>query len=513
MVAAIQPASAPTRQAVRIELAEKSMRHFARQAWHVVEPGRELVPGFYVDAICDHLQAVAHGEITRLLITLPPGFLKSTLVSVLFPSWLWIDNPSLRFLTTSHDSDLAMRDAVRSRRVITSEWYQDRWGDRFAMTTDQNVKTRYENDKTGHRISLGTGSGITGKRGDMLICDDPHDAEDAHSDTALQSAVRWWNETVPSRLNDPKTGAKIIIQQRIHVSDLAGEAISQGYEHLNLPMEYDPDHAHVTGIGWNDPRTTEGELLDPVRYGPKEVAEKRQELGSQAYSAQYQQQPVVSEGGMFKRHWWRYWQPRGSTYPAVPVKMPDGSTRHVWAEEQPAWWDTSAQSWDMTFKETKSGSYVVGLVGGTYGPNGYLIDLYRDRVEFIGAVAAVRRMTQNHPGVSAKLIEDKANGPAVISELGATVDGLIAIGVDGSKAARASSVTPRVEAGNWFLPHPDMPGAEWVPAFIDELASFPTGAHDDQVDAFSQLDRYLMASAASLDEYEAYMARQRQAGR
>lgn len=505
MVTTARPASpTPKRQAVKVELAEKSLRHFSRQAWPEVEPGRELVPGFYFDAICDHLQAVAEGDITRLVITLPPGFLKSTLVSVMYPAWLWIVRPSLRFLTTSHDSDLAMRDAVRSRRLLTSDWYQERWGERFAMTTDQNVKTRYENNKTGHRISLGTGSGVTGKRGDMILCDDPHDAEDAHSPVKLEEARRWWNETMPSRLNDPKTGAKIVIQQRLHVDDLAGEVIEQGYEHLNLPMEYDPDHTRVTGIGWTDPRTERGEILDPIRYGPKEVTEKKTELGSQAYAAQYQQKPVSTEGGMFKRHWWRYWQPRGSNLPAVKVKMPDGSIREVWAQEQPAWWEQSAQSWDMTFKETKSGSYVVGLVGATYGVNGYLIDIVRDRMEFTAAVQAVRKMTHDHPYTDAKYIEDKANGPAVIDTLRGEISGIIAIGVDGSKEARAASSTPRVEAGNWFLPHPDMQGAEWVPAFIDELAAFPAGSHDDQVDAFSQLDRQLMAmnGFSELDDYE-----------
>lgn len=492
--------------AIDIVRAERRLRHFVRQAWPEVEPGRELVPGFSVDAICDHLQAVAEGEIKRLVITLPPGFLKSTIVSVLFPAWLWIDRPELRFITTSHDSDLAMRDAVRSRRVITSDWYQERWGDRFALTTDQNVKTRYENDRTGHRISLGTGAGITGKRADLVLVDDPHDAEDAYSEAKLAAAVRWWNESVPSRLNDPSDGPMIVIQQRIHVNDLAGEVIGQGYEHLNLPMEYTPT-LQVTGIGWRDPRTEAGESLDPVRYGPAQIAEKKQQLGSQAYSAQYQQAPVLSEGGMFKRHWWRFWQPRGATMPPVEVRMPDGSTRHVWADEVPAWWDTSAQSWDMTFKQTQSGSFVVGLVGAMHGPNGYLLDCFRDRLEFTGAVQAVRRMSQRHPNVGAKLIEDKANGPAVIDTLQGEISGIIAIGVDGSKEARAASSTPRVEAGNWLLPHPDLPGAEWVPAFIDELAGFPTGAHDDQVDAFSQLDRYLYRGAGyGWDDIAARMA-------
>lgn len=495
--------------AIQVELAEKSFRHFVQQVWPLIEPGRELVPGFYIDAICDHLQAVAEGDIWRLVITLPPGFLKSTLVSVLFPAWKWIGDPSYRFITASHDSDLALRDAVRSRRVIVSDWYQARWGDRFMMTTDQNVKARYENDQTGHRIALGTGSGITGKRADLVLVDDPHDAEDAHRDTALENTVRWWNETVPSRLNDPKYGPKIVIQQRIHVHDLAGTVIAHGYDHLDLPMEYDPDHAvSATSLGWTDPRTEPGVLLDPVRYGPDEVAEKRRELGSVAYNAQYQQRPVSAEGGMFKRHWWRIWQPRGADLPPVSVKQPDGSTTMVRAIEAPAWWDASAQSWDMTFKKTDAGSYVVGLVGATHGANGYILPgRYRDRTDFPGSVNALQTMTAKYPDVAAKLVEEKANGAAVLDTLRSSISGLIPVSVDGSKEARASSATARVEAGNWYLPHPVI--APWVDEFIDELSSFPTGHHDDQVDAFSQLDRYLFGGMATgMDDLAASLNQQ-----
>ena len=211
---------------------------------------------------------------------------------------------------------------------------------------------------------------------------------------------------------------------------------------------------------------------------------------------------------MFKRHWWRYWQPRGYNLPPVAVKMPDGETRPVYADEQPGWWDRSAQSWDMTFKETKSGSYVVGLTGATHGVNGYILDRYRDRVEFTGAVQAVRQMHAKHPNVAAKLIEDKANGPAVMDTLRKEIPGIIAVGVDGSKEARAASSTARVEAGNWYLPHPDLPGAEWVNEFINELAAFPQGAHDDQVDAFSQLDRYFYSGASDLSALRKRMDRE-----
>lgn len=472
VVAASRTQDRVRRKAVKTELAEKSLRHFVRQAWPLVEPGRELVPGFYVDAICDHLQAVAEGDITRLVITLPPGFLKSTLTSVLFPSWLWLAiDPSFRFLTTSHDSDLAMRDAVRSRRVITSDWYQDRWGDRFAMTTDQNVKTRYENDKTGHRISLGTGSGITGKRGDLIICDDPHDAEDVNSPTAIEATVRWWNETVPSRLNDPKHGAKIVIQQRLHVSDLAGAVIDQGYEHLNLPMEYEPDRAApATSIGWTDPRTEAGEILDPVRYGRVEVQEKRDEMGTRSYEAQFQQHPTPLEGGILKRHWFPTY---GSRPHAVSV----------------------IQSWDTAFKTGTDNDYSVCATIAYDGANRYVLDVYRERLEFPDLERMVPRLAaQWRP--DAVLIEDKASGQSLLQSLKRENRNrqeplsYIAIDVPSErdwKIKRVNELSPMIEAGRVHLPE----AAGWLDETLHELTSFPLAAHDDIVDALMQGLRWI----------------------
>lgn len=473
MVATVAPAStAPvTTAAWETKKAELSLRHFVRQAWHLVEPGRELVPGFYIDAICDHLQAVAEGDITRLVITLPPGFLKSTITSVLFPAWLWLSvDPSFRFLTTSHDADLAMRDAVRSRRVIVSDWYQQRWGDRFAMTTDQNVKTRYENNKTGHRISLGTGSGITGKRGDLIICDDPHDAEDAYSPAALESTVRWWNETVPSRLNDPKNGAKIIIQQRIHVRDLAGNVIEQGYDHLNLPMEYEPAHvAPVTSIGWRDPRTEPGEVLDPVRYGPAEIAEKKAELGGMAYAAQYQQQPLPAEGGILKRHWF-------GTYTTRPYEA------------------AIVQSWDTAFKDGTSNDYSVCATIAYTRTGRYLLDVYRARLEYPDLKREIPKLYGKWRP-EAVLIEDKASGQSLLQEFrrdemlpdGMQVIPVTVPNVRDWKIVRVNELAPLIEAGRVHLPE----AAHWLDDAVHELTAFPLAAHDDIVDSIMQGLRWI----------------------
>lgn len=485
------------------EQARRRFRHFVRQAWPVVEPATELIPGFYLDAIADHLQAVAQGQIRNLLITIPPGFAKSTLVSVLYPAWRWIDHPEHRFLTTSHDGDLAIRDAVRSRRIINADWYQAHWGDRFQMTGDQNVKSRYENDKTGYRVAAGVNAGLTGERADTVVCDDPHNVKHADSEPIREGTVRWWNEAMSTRLNDPKTGAKIVIQQRVHESDLAGNLIAQGYDHLSLPMEYEPTE-HVTGIGWRDPRTDPGELLHPERYGPEQVAEQKRVLGSYAYAAQYQQRPSPAEGGILKRQWWRFWHYPGQPLPPVQIRMPDGSLHEAPCVSLPPFWDGQLQSWDMSFKDTKSGGYVCGQVWGAWRADRFLLDQMLAQLDFPATVAAVRDLTDRWPQARRKLVEDKANGPAVIATLKHEIAGLVAVEPEGGKVTRANAVTPEIESGNVYLPHPRI--ASWVDAFIDECASFPRGKHDDQVDSMTQALLRLGAGGGNVTVTTNYMA-------
>lgn len=467
---------------IRAERARRHYRVFVYDAWQIVEPATPLVPGFYVDAVCDHLQAVAEGHLRQLLITIPPGFAKSTIVSVLYPAWRWIDHAEHRFLTTSHDSDLAIRDAVRSRRVMQSPWYQERWGDRFVFTSDQNVKSRYENDQSGYRVAAGVNSQLTGERADTVTCDDPHNVKHATSETIREATITWWREAMSTRLNDPKTGSRIVIQQRVHERDLAGVLAEQGYAHLNLPMEYEPT-TYVTPIGWSDPRTEPGELLHPERYGPAEVTSIKTELGSQAYQAQYQQRPSPAEGGILKRHWWRFWHLPNQPLPPVTVKVGELLYSCPCVPLPPSF-DDSLQSWDMSFKETKSGSFVVGQVWGKTQSNRYLVDQFRARVDFPDAVLAVEAMSAKHPHVVTKLVENKANGPAVVATLRSKLTGLIEVEPEGGKEARANAAAPVVESGNVYLPHPSL--APWVEGFIEECAGFPNAANDDQVDAFSQ---------------------------
>ncbi|MEP7354202.1 MAG: hypothetical protein ABI824_13320 [Acidobacteriota bacterium] len=329
---------------IETELAERSLGEFVRQAWPIVEPATPYVPGWHIDAIIEHLEAITHGQIRNLLINVPPRHMKSLLVSVFWPAWEWIRYPERRWLYSSYGAALSIRDSIKCRRLIESPWYQQRWGYVFALTSDQNTKGRFENNKSGYRIATSVGGAATGEGGDRLVCDDAHNVQEAESDSVRNGTVDWWGTVMSTRLNNPKTSSKTVVMQRCHERDLSGHLIEQGgFEHLCLPAEYEVTKA-VTSIGWSDPRTEPGQLLWPERFGPDELASLKRSLGSYGAAGQLQQRPSPAEGGLFKRHWWRFWQPVGANLPPIPVRWPDGTERMVVAEEIGTV-DEAAQSW------------------------------------------------------------------------------------------------------------------------------------------------------------------------
>ncbi|MGB0889529.1 MAG: phage terminase large subunit [Solirubrobacterales bacterium] len=481
-----------------------SLGEYIREAWHVVEPATEYQHNWHIDAIAEHLIAVTDRDIRNLLINIPPGHAKSLIVAVFWPTWEWTFKPHTRWVFASYAQDLSTRDSLRCRRVIQSDWYQQNWGHVFKLADDQNRKTKFENNKTGLRDSISVDASTTGLRGDTIVIDDPHNVKKADSDADRLAKLSWFNESWQSRLNDPRTGAKVMIMQRVHEADLSARAIELGWTHLCLPSEFEQERACVTvPVGgreepWTDPRTEEGELLWPDRYGEQELSDLKRPLGDYAYAGQYQQRPAPAEGGILKKKWWRYWQPAGADLPPVIVQLPGRKFVEIKPVERPSLGQT-LHSWDMTFKETKSGSYVVGQVWQKDGARRFLIDQVRDRWDFSETSRQVVALHEKYPNAT-KLVEDKANGPAIMSSLKRKVPKMIAIEPDGTKEERASAVTDEIEAGDVFLPHPDMPGYEWVKGFIAECVAFPNGANDDQVDAASQALRRMQ------DDYEAAAA-------
>src|ERR1017187_10876144 len=201
------------RDEIDSEMAARSLRQFVQQAWVVVETSTQFVPGWHIDANIEHLEAVTRGQIRNLLINVPPRHMKSLLVSVLWPAWEWIRWPERRWLFSSYAATLSIRDSVKCRRLLESPWYKTRWGHVFMLTGDQNAKMRFDNNRSGYRLSTSVGGAVTGEGGDRIVCDDPHNVADVTSDAIRKSALDWWDIAVSTRVNDPKTSAMVIVMR------------------------------------------------------------------------------------------------------------------------------------------------------------------------------------------------------------------------------------------------------------------------------------------------------------
>lgn len=470
-----------------------------------MQAGKTFVPGWHLDAVAEHLEAVSRGEIRRLVINVPPRHMKSLATCVFWPTWDWIDNPQRSWIFGSHKLTLATRDTVTARRLLGSAWYQSRWGCRcsqmphsatcsgFRFTDDQNTKTLYENDRGGRRLATQVVPGPLGEGGDVLVIDDPHNPEEITSEAQREKLIETWEQVWMSRLNDPKRSAIVVIMQRLHERDLAGYLLGQGsgWEHLCLPTEHEvPPQVSVTSLGFRDPRAESGALLWPERVGDSEVAAEKKR-GSYVFAAQHQQRPAPAGGGVLKGHWWRFWYPQGMTAapPAWNSRRNDGSLHIHEQVELPAGLVADTLSLDCAFKDTATSSYVVSQAWARARARRFLIDQFREKLDFPSTVKAFLAQMVRHPQARARLVEDKANGPAVISTLKGRVAGLIAIEPDGSKESRAAAVSAEIEAGDVYLPHPAL--FPWVQLLLLEAATFPNGEYTDQIDALTQaLRRY-----------------------
>ena len=472
------------------------LRDFVRDGWHVVDPGVEILWNWHIDAISDHLEAVQRGEIRKLVINIPPGHAKSVIVAVMFPAWMWIAKPEWRALFSSYAQDLSIRDSVRCRDVIESQWYQETFAPRWKLKGDQNVKSYYANSRQGFRLSLSAGGKTTGYRGDTIIVDDPLNAMDRHSVKAREKVIDWWDRAMSSRLNDKRTGARIVIMQRLHEDDLTGHILKAGgYEHLCLPSEFEPERAAKTFVfGWNetergslfsDPRSERGDLLFPALFTRDVIEEAKRDLGADGFAAQHQHRPTPAEGGIFKKHYWCYWQHPGMNLPPVKITKADGTIIEIAPVTLPPNFTRLIQSWDMTFKGGAKSDYVAGQVWGALKADRYLIDQVRGRWGFDETVREFKALSVRHPKARAKYVENKANGPAVVDHLKNEISG-ISLYDPGktTKEERAWAVEPEVKSGNVYLPHPDM--AKWTDDYLSEFGAFPNGSNDDQVDATSQ---------------------------
>lgn len=454
--------------------AEGSLLEFIKQGWPTLEPGRKFTSGWAVGAICEHLEAVSRGEIKRLLINVPPGCTKSMTTNVFWPSWEWAKNPHLKYISASYAQDLSTRDNVRGRTLMTSEWYSAHWGHKFQLRGDQNAKLRYENTVGGFRQVSSVGSALVGHRGDRIIVDDPHDVQAVESELVREESLRWFAETLPTRLNDLDESAIVVIMQRVHERDVSGLILSSGlgYEHLCLPMEYEPDHPHMS-TWFKDPRTVPGELLWPERFS-KEAVEQlklvfRSWGGSYAEAGQLQQRPAPRAGGMFQRK------------------------DFVVVDEVPEMLGNVCRGWDLAATEEGHGAFTVGCKMASHRGMLYILDVQRGRW---GPHEVITRIQQccklDGPMVRQSIPQDPGQaGKAQRSFMAAELDGwdIRFSPESGSKQDRARPLSAQCEAGNVRLLR-----GNWNDAFINEACMFPTGQFMDQVDAASRAHADLLAN-------------------
>jgi predicted phage terminase large subunit-like protein len=510
---------------LRLERKRQSRRggliHFVRYFWNIVEPNREFVDGWTLWAMCRHLEAVSRGEVTKLLINVPPGSMKSMLLNVFWPAWEWsaFGRPDLRYISFSYASHLTERDNQRLIDILKSQRFQDMWPS-FRLVSDGKVKPT--NSAKGWKFATSfTGVG-TGERGDRVLVDDPHSISEGESDKVRAETVRQFREAISNRLNDIDRSAIIVIMQRVHEDDVSGTIIdnSLGYVHLCILAEYEEGRHCTTSIGWSDPRSRDGELFWPERFSRGALNALKREIGEYAWNSQYQQRPEIRGGGLIKREWWQEWSPKDGNWPVCD---------HVIASLDPAF--TKNESNDP------SGFTIWGSFRQANGDAGLLLlYAFRERLELHGGRTekwagetdddfrarcrpdwglvetvhdACKRFRVRH-----LLIEAKGPGHSVAQEMcrlhagaGYSVELVDPRGLD--KTARVIRVQPMFTEGQIFAPFSESTGTfrAWAQKVVDEFAIFPKGKHDDLVDSSTQALYWLRNHGFAVRHSEQFMSK------
>lgn len=476
------------------ERLEASLIEFHKAAWPVIDAA-PYVHGWHLEAIAEHLEAVSQGRIRRLLINIAPRHSKSLMTSVSWPAWTWakakrdgfpLVGPQVKFMCLAYAKPLALDHALICRRLIESQWFQERWGSRVKLTGDQDAKSKYDTTAGGTRITDGFDGSLTGRGGDIRVIDDPHKADEAESETTRENVLRKYDGTLKSRITDPRHNAEVIIMQRLHEKDLSGHILAEkdpDLVHLVLPTEFEPSRAFVTKIGWRDPRTKEGEILWPERFGPKELIPFKRDPYS--WAGQWQQRPEIRGGAIIRREWWQKWH-GGWPKPNFTIACLD--TAYTEKDEN----DPNALTVWRSYVDKDGRPKIVlcaawekrlQLHGETIPKRpGETESEYRKRASHSWGIVEWVADTCNAMEVDLLLIEAKSTGQVVFDEIRrlyrAKTWGVSLVDPKGrDKVARAHAVTSLFVDGMIYAPERD-----WAQAVIDQAASFPKGVHDDLVD-------------------------------
>lgn len=488
---------------------EQSLHSFVKGAWHLVEPTQVFEDNWHVVALCSVLEQIYAAQcrhrpfahLLRTIVNIPPGTMKSLLIEVFFPAWVWAKNPKKRFLTASYGQHLTTRDNLRCRQIIESPWYQEKWP--VKLLDDQNTKTRYNTTDSGWRIATSVNGVGTGEHPDFIIIDDPTSAAQAMSAIERTSANDWFDRTVSTRLG--RHPAIIVVMQRLHEDDLAGHLLKRGgwtlvrwpmrYEKCTCPdqqmpdgQEMHPDEGrrcplHKADPLWRrdtrDPRTTMGQLLFPALFPEEKVRQLELDLGPYGAAGQLQQRPSPEGGGLFKMEWFKF----VDALPAGPKRVVRG-------------WDTAGTEndgdWTVGVKISEEFEYVIIPAAGMIRAKKvlkstgrfYVEDVQRGRLGPDG-VDKLILATASLDGKEVPVREEKeggASGKAQITARARLLKGFdyAEVQLGSNKIVRAKPFRAQCEAGNVHLVR-----APWNVPYLQVLCAFPTGTHDDDVDGSS----------------------------
>lgn len=471
---AFRPSNTDALRADADILRRHKLNAFTYSAFHTIDRAAEYSHGWHIDCMCEYLAACYRREITHLIINVPPGYMKSITCSIAFPAWVLGQNPSEQICVASHNDDLSVDLSTKTRNVMRADWYQ-RIFPATKIARDFDTKHKFMTTSQGWRSTFTTAQPPIGIGGRILIVDDPMNPKKAVSKKERESVnTIWWDQGWTQRQRDKKRGVFIVIMQRIHEKDLTGYLLAKNmrWEHCNLPGIAEAK----TFIQIGDFSITRevGDLLHPDREGPEQIAQRKVDLGSYGFAAQYQQRPVPLEGGLVKLQWFK-------RYRVLPAAKP---IRIV-------------QSWDTAQKAEEIHDYSVGQTWHEYADGYYLVDELRVRQEYPDLKRTIQTYAVQH-SANVILIEDKSSGQALLQDLKReTRLPLVAMMPQGDKIVRMVRHTATVEAGRCFLPEPNAPAdvaprkGQWLGEFENEVSMFPEGEWKDQIDAFSQFLEYI----------------------
>ena len=436
---------------------KNNLNYFIQRSFYIINQGVEYMHNWHIDAISEALNEVNKGNVKRLIINMPPRYLKSVCVSVAFPAWVLGNYPYKRIIVASYSEKLSLKHSTDCRLIMESDWFKNIF-DECILSKNQNEKYKFSTTQNGYRFATSVNGTLTGEGGDILIVDDPHNPQNVLSKTYREKTINWFSNTFISRLNSKKNGAIIVVMQRLHEEDLSGVLIKKGnWDVLNLPAIAENDEEIKIGNFYK--KRLKGEVLFEKRENIDDLAKMKNEMGTYVFNAQYQQKPMAKGSDIIDINW---------------IKRFDNT--------QKICFENIYLSFDTAIKIANNNDPTVCCVFGEKNNEYYLINVIRKWLEYPELKKETLNLVRKYNPI-AVLIEDKASGQSLIQDLKReTRFNIIAIKVNKDKLTRFASITPIIEAGRLYLPEK----ADWLFDLENELLLFPNSAHDDQVDAISQ---------------------------